>query len=47
MHSCMMARDDNCEMPRYDVAEWESALDLSHPGPLIQRQPPYDRASAI
>ena len=28
MHSCMMGRDDNCEMSRYDVAAWESALDL-------------------
>ena len=28
MHSCMMARDDSCVMPRYDVAAWESALDL-------------------
>ena len=28
MHSCMMSRGSNCEMPRYDVAAWESALDL-------------------
>ena len=28
MHSCMMTRDNNCEMPGYAVAAWESALDL-------------------
>ena len=28
MHSCMIARDSNCEMLRCVVAAWESALDL-------------------
>ena len=28
MHSCMIARDSNCEMLRCVVAAWESALEL-------------------
>ena len=28
MHSCMIARDSNCEMLRDVVAAWESALEL-------------------
>ena len=28
MHSCMIARDSNCEMLRCDVAAWEPAPDL-------------------
>ena len=28
MHSCMIARGNNCKTPRYDVAAWEPALGL-------------------